>query len=784
MPTPESQCIRRTIIIVTATQPGVAPFDTTANDAPSSHHRGSDLSVSADSTLPPATARDRLWLALLLIATAVLYLWNITTNQYGNTFYAGAAWAGSRNWEALLFGSVDPSNFITVDKPPVSQWVMGLSGQIFGFSSASMLIPEALMGVAAVALMYAMVTRVAGRSAGLIAGLALAITPVAAMMFRFNNPDAAMVLLMTAAAYCTLRATARGSARWLALAGVALGFAFLAKMLEGLMVLPALGAVYLIAAPPTFWRRMWHLVIAAVALMLSAGWYVVLTLLWPASSRPYLAGSTDNNFMNLVIGYNGLERVEGRSGGGGAHGNPANAMADFARENPQLAQRFGGGGGGRGGFGGGMFGAQPGITRLFTGEFGAEISFLLPTALIALIVVLALRGRRPRTDLVRAATLLFGLWLLVDGLVLSYMSGIAHPYYSLAIAPPIAGLVGLGVHQTWTARDASVSWQRYTARFGLAAMIAAGAIWSFVLLDHEPNWQPWLRWVVLVAGIVAALLVALPSTFGRRIALAVGVLGMIGIFAAPAAYAITGDTISHTGGSPSVLPERSTAGGHGGFGGTTHSGRGGTGSSGTGSSGSRAGGFGGFGGFGGGSTTLPTQLQTMLQSSHARWAAAVSRTSSAAGVELAAHVPVMGVGGFSNDPAPSLAQFQKYVADKDIGYYLAPETSSQNGSANAELMSAITKAFGGTGFGGGRSSVTTQIQQWVEANFHGTTIGNYTVYDLTVAPTPQPASTTATPASTTTGSTATAGSATPGSTAPTAGFGGHRTGRHRTATTG
>ncbi len=762
---------------MTATHPGVAPFDTSANSAPSSDHRRVDLSVSADSTLPPATARDRLWLALLLITTAGLYLWNITTNHYGNTFYAGAAWAGSRNWEALLFGSVDPSNFITVDKPPVSQWVMGLSGQIFGFSPASMLIPEALMGVAAVALMYAMVARVAGRSAGLIAGLALAITPVAAMMFRFNNPDAAMVLLMTAAAYCTLRATVRGSARWLAVAGVALGFAFLAKMLEGLMVLPALGAVYLVAAPPTFWRRMWHLVIAAMALVLSAGWYVVLTLLWPASSRPYLAGSTDNNFMNLVIGYNGLERVEGRSGGGGAHGNPANAIADLARENPQLADRFGSGG--AGGFGGGMFGAQPGITRLFTGEFGAEISFLLPTALIAVIVVPALRGRRPRTDLVRAATLLFGVWLLVDGLVLSYMSGTAHPYYSLAIAPPIAGLVGLGFHQTWTARDASVSWQRYTARFGLAAMIASGAIWSFVLLDREPNWQPWLRWVVLVVGVVAALLVALPSTFGRRIALAMGVLGMIGIFAAPAAYAITGDTISHTGGNPSVLPERSTASGARGFGGTTHSGHGGTRSAGVGLLGSRAG---GFGGFGGGTTTLPPQLQTMLQSSHARWAAAVSRTSSAAGVELAAQVPVMGVGGFSNDPAPSLAQFQKYVADKDIGYYLAPETSSQNGSATAAVMSAVTKAFGGAGFGGGRSSVTTQIQQWVEANFHGTTIGDYTVYNLTVAPSPQPASMTTTTASTTTGTTT--GAATPGSTFPTTGFGGHRPVRHHTATTG
>ena len=168
----------------------------------------------------------------------------------GNQFYAAAAQAGSRDWEALLFGSLDANNFITVDKPPLSQWVMGLSGQLFGFSSASMLVPEALMAVGAVALLYAAVRRISGPGAGLLAGAALALTPVAVLMFRFNNPDAAMVLLMTAAAYCTVRALEPrvGAGGWRG-AGVALGFAFLAKMLEGVMVMPALAAAYLLAAP-------------------------------------------------------------------------------------------------------------------------------------------------------------------------------------------------------------------------------------------------------------------------------------------------------------------------------------------------------------------------------------------------------------------------------------------------------------------------------------------------------------------------------------------------------
>ena len=214
----------------------------------------------------------------LLVGTAVMYLWNITVNGMGNQFYAASTQAGSKNWEALLFGSLDSGNFITVDKPPVSQWVMGLSGQIFGFSSASMMIPQALMAVASVALLYGAVTRVSGRDAGLLAGAALALTPVAALMFRFNNPDAVMVLLMMAGAYCTIRALERASATWIALAGVALGFAFLAKMLEGLMVLPALGIAYLIAAPTPLRTRLLHLLGAMAALMASSGWYVLVTL--------------------------------------------------------------------------------------------------------------------------------------------------------------------------------------------------------------------------------------------------------------------------------------------------------------------------------------------------------------------------------------------------------------------------------------------------------------------------------------------------------------------------
>jgi len=210
----------------------------------------------------------------------------------------------------------------------------------------------------------------------------------------------------------------KASAYWLAMAGAALGFAFLAKMLEGLMVAPAIGLAYVIVAPTTVRRRLVHVAGAVLACLISAGWFVVLTLLWPASSRPYLAGSTDNNFMNLVLGYNGLARVLGRNHGGAFMFGPS--IGSALGSNPRMSSAH------HGGFDP-FGGADPGITRLFSGEFGFEIGWLLPAALLALVVVLVVRRRAPRTDLVRGGAILFGGWLLIDGLVLSYMKGMAHP---------------------------------------------------------------------------------------------------------------------------------------------------------------------------------------------------------------------------------------------------------------------------------------------------------------------------------------------------------------------
>ncbi|WP_438804488.1 ArnT family glycosyltransferase [Nocardia alni] len=657
-------------------------------------------------TLLGGRAAERIGLAGLLIATAVMYLWNITIDGMGNQFYAGAAWAGSKSWEALLFGSLDPGNFITVDKPPVSQWVMGLSGKIFGFSSASMLIPQALMAVAAVALLYGAVRRVTkSHYMALLAGAALALTPVAALMFRFNNPDAVMVLLMMAAAYATVRAIEQASTRWILLAGAALGFAFLAKMLEGLMVLPALGLAYLIAAPNPLRTRVVQLFGAFVAMLLCSGWYVLVTLLWPASSRPYLAGSTDNNFMNLVLGYNGFARVLGRNhgGGGGAHGAPATAQ--------HAAPAVAAGAHGAGAHGGGFGGQVRGVERLFSGEFGFEIGWLLPAALLAFVLVLISRGRAPRTDLVRAAAIVFGGWVIVDGGVLSYMSGMVHPYYCLSIAPGVAGMFAVGIYEMWSKRT---SW---FGRLGMAALLATTGIWSFVLLHRNGGWLPELRWAVLIVTLVAALLVAIPWSVrtSQRLAAAMLTVGLLGGMGGAAAYSFATIGTAHSGGGPTVGP-------------------------------AQASGHGGMGGFG--QTQANPQLTTMLKATDSTWAAAINNSSAAASLELQSDKAVMAIGGFSgSDPVPTLAQFQADVKAGKVSYYVV-ESGNGRGMGGSDATGAggnhggtareSGSATGGTthdaaataGGGWGRSQ-HADITNWVTANFTAQKVGNATVYNLT-----------------------------------------------------
>lgn len=624
----------------------------------------------------PSWARPALF--GLLAVTAVLYLWNLSASGYANSFYAAAAQAGSVSWKAWFFGSFDASNLITVDKPPASIWMMGLSGRIFGFSSWSMLAPQALEGVAAVGLLYGAVRRWSGPGAGLLAGAALALTPAAALMFKFNNPDALLVLLLVVAAYCVVRALERASTGWLLLAGSAVGFAFLAKMMQAFLPLPGFVLVYLICAPTPLRRRLLQLVGALGALIVSAGWWIAIVELWPASSRPYIGGSENNSILELVLGYNGLGRILGGDGNGGGGGGP----------------------GGGGGNSNSSFGGATGITRLFRDEMGNEISWLLPAALIALVVGLIVVRRAPRTDRVRASLILWGGWLIGTGLTFSFMKGTVHPYYTVALAPSVAALVAIGGHALWTRRS------DWLARVGLAAMVLATGLWSFTLLARNADWHPELRYTVLALSVLVTLGFLVP---GRRAARGLVVLALVGTMAGLAgttAYAVTTAGSAHTGSIPSVGPA-SASSGFGGMGGGPGGG-GGTGG------GTPAGGDGG--------STTNAELTALLKAANTKWAAASVGSSTAASLQLASGEPVMAIGGFNGgDPAPTLAEFQKYVADGDVRYFVAGGGFGGGGGGGAA---------GGPGGGGGGGRGNSEIATWVAANYTATTIGGQTVYDL------------------------------------------------------
>ncbi|GAA5025040.1 glycosyltransferase family 39 protein [Actinopolymorpha pittospori] len=665
----------------------------------------------------------------LLLATGVLYLWGLGASGWANSFYSAAVQAGSVSWKAFFYGSSDAANSITVDKPPAALWLMALSVRVFGLNAWSVLVPEALAGIASVGVLVATVRRWFPPSAALLSGLVLAATPVAALMFRFNNPEALLVLLLLLAAYATVRATDKASTGWLVLAGTLVGFGFLTKMLQALLVVPALALVFLLAAPTGLFRRIRQLLLAGLALLVSAGWWIAVVELVPAKYRPYIGGSPTNSILELALGYNGLGRLTGN----------------------EIGSVGGGGGPGSGGPGGGRWG-QIGWSRLFSAEMGGQIAWLLPAAVVAILIGLWLTRRAPRTDLTRAGFLLWGGWLVVTTLVFSFMHGIIHPYYTVALAPAIAALVGAGAVELWRLRG------RLVARAVLAVAVAGTSYWAYLLLSRSSDWQPWLRTAVLVAGLAAVVGLLLVGRFAA-VRTAVAGLAVVAILAGPTAYSIATAATPHAGAIPSAGPA-----GQGGMGGMFPGGRpGGRGApNGQGGQAGPGGGFparpngqggpnaqGGPGrGFPGGQggpngqgaggmggplqgSTPSVELVALLEkdSDSYTWVAATVRSNSAAGYQLATGEPVMPVGGFNGtDPSPTLAQFQAYVAAGRIHYFLGDSAREPGGDAAGRGGNGGQR--GGMWTNGATSS-SQEIETWVAATFPPTTVGGVTVYDLT-----------------------------------------------------
>ncbi|WP_406139440.1 glycosyltransferase family 39 protein [Streptomyces anulatus] len=699
----------------------------------------------------PRRARPALYGLLLVVGLA--YFWNLSASGYANSFYSAAVQAGSQSWKALFFGSLDSANAITVDKPPAALWPMALSVRLFGLNSWAILAPQVLMALATAAVLNTAVRRRFGPVAGLIAVGVFALTPVAALMFRFNNPDALLALLMTVTVWCVLRALEQGRTTWLLWAGAAVGFAFLTKTLQAFLILPPLAVLYAVCAPVPVRKRLGQLALSALTMIVAGGWWVAIVELMPASSRPYVGGSQNNSFLELTFGYNGLGRINGEETGSV-------------------------GGGGRGGGGGGGWG-DTGIGRMFNSEIGGQIAWLLPAALILLAAGLWLTRKAARTDSARAAFVAWGGALIMTAAVFSFMAGIFHQYYTVALAPYVAALVAMGVTVLWEERGA------WWPRAVLAGTVVVTVVWAYVLLGRTPDYLPWLRWAVLAAGLVGALgLLVMGRSGGRGLAAAVVGLSCAASLAGPAAYTVSTLNSGHQGSIVTAGPSagfgtvgpgggggRGGPGGPGGGDGGQRGGMqqppgqgrgqgtppgqgqgnqqgnqqgnapggmptapGGTAPGGTGTGtgagtspgfgeGMRGGGGGGMGGLLNGAS-VDAEAKALLEkgADDYTWVAAAVGAQNAASYQLATGEPVMAIGGFNgSDPSPTLAQFQKYVAEGKIHYFVS-------GGGTVGGMGGGMEGGGGVG---GNSGTSSQISSWVTENFTEVTVGSATFYDLT-----------------------------------------------------
>ena len=609
---------------------------------------------------------DRSWLEkmtlpILLIATGALYMFGAMHNGMANSYYAAAVQAASQNWTAWLFGSLDAANYVSIDKPSLATMIMGLSARLFGFSSFSMLLPSVLAGVGSVWLLYSAVKRQFGFTSAMISAVTLMLTPVAALMFGFNNPDAILTFMLTASGYAFLRSLeGRRPLLWLGLAGLFTGLAFNTKMLQGLMVLPAMVIVYLAFAKPPIVTRFLHLMFAGVITTVSTLWWSVLVWLTPSGNRPWVGSTNDNSIWSLIFGYNGFGRLLGNRGGGGGGTPPSGGMA--------IASPGGMGGGapsGGHGPGGTGFGGQTGIFRIFNNDFGPNIVWLLVLALASGGLLLWILHKTPRTNRGRAAVIFWILWLIIHIVIFSMTSGVIHPYYVVVMAPAVAALVGIGVPFLWGAyvRRKSYAWI-------LPMLVGVTAAIAIIILSYAGT-MTWLMWMVGILGAVgmAGLLVNLytPKRWLQNLAIITSVAACM---TAPVVYTLSTSNVTHTGSIPTAGPSSTAM---------------------QGSNNEK-------------SQADSALVQYLLQNQNgATWLVAVDSANESAAIQLTSGQPVMAIGGFNGSDTPlTLEQFKQLVADGKLKYYAASSHGHGGGpnGGNSEITNWIKKNGKVVNYGG------------------------------------------------------------------------------------
>ncbi len=629
-------------------------------------------------------AWHQLALGSIALISIFMNFYQLGANGFGS-YYPPAIRSMMDNWHNFFFASYDPGGFVTVDKPPVGFWFQVISAKIFGLNPVSILLPQALAGVLSVLLLYYLVRRHFGVVAGLLAALALAITPISVVTNRDVTIDSTLALFLLVGAWAVIRAAETGKLRWLLLSAVTVGIGFNIKMLEAYLVVPAFGLLYLLAAPKSIRKRIGHLALAGLVLLVVSFSWIAVVDLTPASQRPYVDSTQNNSELSLALGYNGIERLLGGvfGGRGGATGTPptnGNGTSSTTGTPPTSgiggSTNFGRNGSaqqqpGTGGFGGLFNTGAASPLRLFQEALGSQVSWLLPLALLGMLALAWQRRPRFREDRQQHSLILWGTWLLTMGIFFS-VAGFFHQYYMTEMAPAIAALFGIGLVIMW--KDfRKGGWRGWLLPLALVATVAE----QVYLLNAYPTWSSWMVPIIVVLSIVAVVVLVgarlAPHLHvkapGTRFLLPALVAGVLVLMLAPTVWAITPILLSKQADTLVAGPPQT-------------------------------GNFGG-GGRTNGTATADTMLINYLEANQGKTKFLVAVPSSqgiADEIILATNKPVMSLGGFSgSDPILTTSQLASLVANGTVRFFLL--NSSGEGARS-----------GGIG-GGQQGALTTWVTQ-------------------------------------------------------------------------
>lgn len=604
-------------------------------------------------------AWERPALLSILMANAVLYLWNLGINGFANSFYSAAVQSGMMDPKAFFFGSSDWGNSITVDKPPLSLWVMGLSVRLLGFNPFALLLPQVAMGVGTTLLIYLILRRCVSAIAALFGAAVFFTTPIITLMSRYNNPDPLMLLLMVSAVWCVLRSIESGRGRFFVVAGALLGLAFMTKQLQGMLNVPALGLAFLLFSPQSWRTRLATTAAGLGALAVTGGLWMTIVDLIPADRRPYVGGSPTNSVVELTFAYNGIERIAG----GDAVPRVMQAPSEYSPVD-----------------------SDAGLFRLLNINYNQEATWLLFAGIIAVFILVFRWKDCCKTPELRALALGASVWLSTAFLLLSFMGNQIHTYYTAALAPPLAFVLGI------TLDSLVVNRKSLLLRIIGAALALVGLLTAWLVMSGTSGWPGWVPSTVIGAGIVAtaALVVEAPT---RKIESAAAGLLAASLLFGPTATSLHNVTLGFSGSNPlsgmltknptgishllKSLSNNAPVWAH-----DTVIGR------------------------------LPDEVltNTLRGTQNCTWAAATYASQTAARLQLASVRPVMPLGGFAgNDPSPTLEEFQNKVAAEEVCYFVEQE-------AFIEVQEA--------------EWASSAISRWVHENYSPERLGNTTVYRL------------------------------------------------------